>query len=155
MPISPNKRCYCGKELAFANCCHPYHLGALAPSPEALMRSRFSAFATANVDYIIKTQAPELSQNINPENFKQELLTQKWVKLTILETTDKSVSFEASMLYNDILYTMKECSEFEQKRGAWIYSKALSHESTEHKMSRNESCPCGSGKKYKQCCQKG
>ena len=155
MPIDPTKQCYCGEKKAFDNCCKPYHLGEPARTTEALMRSRFSAFATANVDYIIKTQASHLNKDMDPQDFANELQKQKWVNLEVTEVHETTVAFKAFMLNNDILYTLKERSEFEKVDDLWIYSKALFHEDDEHKMSRNESCPCGSGKKYKQCCQKG
>ncbi|WP_316830170.1 YchJ family metal-binding protein [Pedobacter aquatilis] len=41
--------CPCGSGLLYGNCCEPYLLKLKdAPTAEALMRSRYSAFVVAN-----------------------------------------------------------------------------------------------------------
>ncbi len=51
--ISGSAACPCSSGLDFASCCEPYLTGAkLPPAPEALMRSRYSAFATGNITYL-------------------------------------------------------------------------------------------------------
>ena len=154
MPKNLDKNCYCGKHLSYKECCKHFHDGTLAPTPEALMRSRFSAFATANVPYIMKTQVDELNLEIDEASFTQQLQTKKWVLLEVLQAVDDQVTFRAFMIYNDILYTLNERSLFVKDKNRWLYAKALSHEDSERTLKRNELCPCGSGKKYKQCCQK-
>ena len=53
MSDSLSRFCYCGSKLAFAKCCKPYlEKHRAAPTPEALMRSRYSAFCTGDVDYL-------------------------------------------------------------------------------------------------------
>jgi len=48
--------CLCGSGLPYGNCCQPYHLNqALAPTPEATMRSRYVAYALGLVDYLMAT----------------------------------------------------------------------------------------------------
>jgi len=148
------KICYCGQPTPYKECCQPYHLGKLAPTPETLMRSRFSAFATANASYIVDTQIATLSQDINTETFSQELQAQNWIRLEVIEAKDDRVAFIASMLYNEILYALKETSSFIKENEKWYYAKAIEHQDSERKIKRNEGCPCGSEKKYKQCCQK-
>ena len=155
MPVNPLQSCYCGNSQPFKQCCQPFiNFETVPKTPEQLMRSRFSAFATANVDYIFKTQDPTIHQSLDKQSFLKELQGQKWVHLEVVNTTQDSVEFIASMLYNDILYTMQELSLFEQKEQRWIYAKALEHKASERAVLRNETCPCGSGKKYKKCCQK-
>lgn len=146
--------CYCKKTDSYENCCEPFILGKKASTPEELMRSRFSAFATANATYIVQTQIANLSTNIDIKSFTEELKTQKWVSLEVLKAQGDEVAFIASMLYNDTLYSMQETSRFIKHNDSWLYEKALSHESSERELKRNEACPCKSGKKYKQCCQK-
>jgi SEC-C motif domain protein len=52
--------CTCGSGLPYRECCQPYHLGReLAPTAEALMRSRYSAYTKGLVDYIVETTHPE------------------------------------------------------------------------------------------------
>lgn len=146
--------CFCGSLQAFEKCCKPYLEGLIVPTAEALMRSRFSAFATANATYIKQTQVDALNIGLEIQSFRQTLQTQKWVKLDIIDSKPDSVAFRALMIYNDTLYTLQENSLFKESEGKWFYSKALSHEDSERPLKRNETCPCGSAKKYKQCCQK-
>src|SRR5206468_6493939 len=43
-------RCPCGSPLPYDDCCGRLHVGTAAPTAEALMRSRYSAFATGNAE---------------------------------------------------------------------------------------------------------
>ena len=49
-PPSAHARCPCNSDgkLAYKDCCQPYHTGAAINTPETLIRSRFSAFASGN-----------------------------------------------------------------------------------------------------------
>ena len=50
--------CYCGSGQAFENCCRPYIIGERKPlTAEALMRSRYSGYASGAINYIINTTA--------------------------------------------------------------------------------------------------
>ena len=51
-------RCRCGSGRTYKRCCEPLHRGAPAQSPEALMRSRYCAYALGLVDYILQTTDP-------------------------------------------------------------------------------------------------
>ena len=53
--------CPCGSGAPYADCCGRWHAGPLhlqAPSAEALMRSRYSAFVLARPDYLLATWHP-------------------------------------------------------------------------------------------------
>ncbi|MCU1437526.1 MAG: motif domain protein, partial [Naasia sp.] len=50
--------CPCGSGQPYAECCEPLHLGAAAATAEALMRSRYSAFALGLPDYVRSTWHP-------------------------------------------------------------------------------------------------
>ena len=53
-------QCPCGSGSGLDRCCGPFISGeALAPTAEALMRSRFTAFAQENWDHIKRTYASE------------------------------------------------------------------------------------------------
>lgn len=48
--------CPCGTGAPYAACCEPFHRGrAEPPDAEALMRSRYAAFALKEADYLWKT----------------------------------------------------------------------------------------------------
>ena len=49
--------CPCGGAL-YAQCCGPLHQGVPAPTAEALMRSRYSAYVRGDVDYLIASWHP-------------------------------------------------------------------------------------------------
>ncbi len=52
--------CPCSSGLAYDRCCGPYHRGErAAPDPPALMRSRYSAFALREAEYLHRTLHPE------------------------------------------------------------------------------------------------
>lgn len=55
--------CPCGSGRRFADCCGVYLSGGSqalgAPTPEALMRSRYSAYACGDDAYVLATWAPE------------------------------------------------------------------------------------------------
>jgi SEC-C motif-containing protein len=56
---SPDAACPCGSGRKFKRCCLRLHRGATAATPEALMRSRYAAYAAGDVDYIIATTDPQ------------------------------------------------------------------------------------------------
>jgi SEC-C motif-containing protein len=59
MPTPPKPTCPCGSNLAILRCCGPYIAGAaLPPTAEALMRSRYTAYAMGVEDYLQATWHP-------------------------------------------------------------------------------------------------
>ena len=76
--------CYCGNSVSFEACCAPYIKGSQNPeTAEALMRSRYSAYATGNADYLIETT------HISTRKFhlKSDILAwsknNQWLKLEV------------------------------------------------------------------------
>ena len=60
MDFELDKRCPCGTGLTYGECCYRFHSGEwVAPTAEALMRSRFTAFAVGNSQYLLDTWDPE------------------------------------------------------------------------------------------------
>ena len=50
------KLCPCGSHKSYSGCCEPYLSGQKAAlTPEALMRSRYSAFTKRKFSYLTKT----------------------------------------------------------------------------------------------------
>src|SRR5690606_6815057 len=54
-----SERCPCGSGRAYDGCCGPLHDGAPAPTAEALMRSRFAAFALGLDAYVLASWHPD------------------------------------------------------------------------------------------------
>jgi SEC-C motif-containing protein len=52
-------RCRCGSGRKERRCCGPFHAGKAPPTPEALMRSRYAAYAKGMEAYIRQTTDPD------------------------------------------------------------------------------------------------
>ncbi|HEY5780265.1 MAG TPA: YchJ family metal-binding protein, partial [Lysobacter sp.] len=51
--------CPCQSDRPYAECCGRLHAGGVAYTAEALMRSRYSAYALGHVDYLMATWHPD------------------------------------------------------------------------------------------------
>lgn len=85
-----NPPCPCGSGLKYGACCRPFHQGAEPPDPVRLMRSRFSAFALGQMDYLWRTLHPEHPDRSRPEaEWRADLRAHgqglKFVRLRILD----------------------------------------------------------------------
>ena len=115
--------CYCGSDIEFQNCCEPLIKGLhKAATAEALMRSRYSAYATHQADYLVVTT--HISQR--KYHTKTEILnwatTNKWLKLEIINTTENTVEFKAYFLDNALQnHIHHELSTFIFENGSWFY----------------------------------
>ncbi len=151
--------CPCGSEKTYAVCCRPYHQQLNAPTAEALMRSRYSAFALGLDEYLIKTRHPSFRDKDSGSDLKDALQRQQWVGLTILETLEGSeqdnegqVRFSAHFIENGRPGVLTENSRFKREQGRWYYVDGEAQlQSGAVKLGRNEPCWCGSGKKFKKC----
>lgn len=144
-------QCPCGSGLAYRQCCQPLHEGAAATSPEALMRSRYSAFVFRLADYLLatwhaSTRPGQLTLEQSPE----------WVSLSVFDTLENGdqgeVHFRAVHRAGDGWGYLEERSEFVREQGRWFYLVGDTSEG-QLKPGRNDRCPCGSGKKFKACCR--
>ena len=83
--------------------------------------------------------------------------TLKWLGLTVHhakggeEDSIGEVEFTAHYLSHGMRCALHERSAFEQVAGLWLYTAGEARR-TEEKLERNAPCPCGSGKKFKSCC---
>ena len=149
--------CPCGGG-EFETCCLPRHDGSSpAPTAEALMRSRYSAFATANVEYLRATQTKPTRDASSWDETRTWAQSVGWVGLTIVDRVkggegddDGVVEFIARYVDGDGVTALKERSTFLRHEGRWIYDEGAP-DVTRTRVERNAPCPCGSGKKFKQC----
>lgn len=116
--------CPCGSSNPYAHCCRPYIRGEEgAPTAEALMRSRYTAYVRRDSNYLLKTWHPRT----RPEFL--ELGGTTWLGLEILaaingQAADASgtVTFAAHFQTGDgQTVTMRELSRFETLDEAWLY----------------------------------
>ncbi len=148
--------CHCGK--AWCDCCKSLIEGSRqALSAEQLMRSRYSAYATQAIDYLLDSTHPDTRASHNKQDIKNWAEDTNWRQLIIIKCTagteaDESgeVEFLASYLQNGQLKQHHELSQFKKHDGRWYFYEG--QELPAIKPERNTLCPCGSGKKYKKCC---
>ena len=115
--------CPCESGKPYKACCEPIHKGITAPTAEALMRSRYTAFALGLEDYLIKTWHP----NTRPIalNLADDPPT-KWLGLQIKHTENTSettaiVEFVARYKVAGKATRLHETSVFERIDGYWYY----------------------------------
>lgn len=155
-----SQSCPCGSGLQYSACCLPYlQRTASAPTPEALMRSRYSAYVNHDVDYLIATWDPDHQPEQWRHAIEESCHGTHWQGLTLLACSPGNgpdegyVEFAAR--YADAttpqrIVLMRERSRFLRRYDRWYYVDGV-HLQT----GRNDRCPCGSGKKYKLCCGRG
>lgn len=119
------KNCYCGSGKFFKECCEPLIEGIeKAPTAEALMRSRYSAYCVVNVDYLLKTTHPKTRKMFSRESINEFATHNQWIKLEIINSSTNIVTFKAFYI-NDSLQAQShyERSTFQQEDGVWYYVK--------------------------------
>ncbi len=148
--------CPCGSGRELAACCGPYLAQtALPASAEALMRSRYTAFAMQNWDYLRRTE-------LRPDD-DAPLADIEWLGLDILATdgggegdSEGTVEFVAHYRHGGKPGALREKSRFRRREGRWFYLDGeVPAPVRSAKVGRNDPCPCGSGRKFKKCCAGG
>lgn len=129
MKISPNAPCPCHSGAKYKKCCRTYHDGNAAPTPEKLMRSRYSAYALNKADYLMLTThptSPHHKENRAAWARQIEAFSTgtRFVGLEILATTEDTVTFHAILFEGDKEASYIERSLFAQHDGRWKYIKA-------------------------------
>ena len=77
--------CPCGSGLGFKKCCKRLISGkARAVTPLELMRSRYSAYATGAITYIIATTVPEKRSALDPRELAAWSKESAWLGLEIV-----------------------------------------------------------------------
>lgn len=154
--------CPCGSGRSLDACCGPHLSGEKpAPTAEALMRSRYSAFATGNIAYLEETLLPETRDDFDRDEARQWSENSEWTGLEIRSTTagregdeDGIVEFVAHFTMGGKAHIHHETSRFVRRDDRWWYVDGTMGPPPRKapKVGRNDPCPCGSGKKYKKCC---
>lgn len=159
--------CYCGSGKTFAHCCGPIlDQAQKAETAEALMRARYTAYATCNIDFLYASSGPEVQADFDPESSRRWAEGSEWNGMEIVATEkglaqddEGLVEFVARYSVNGTEFEHHERSLFQRVNGEWkfidgelVKPEPIVRESP--KVGRNDPCPCGSGKKYKKCCGK-
>ena len=158
--------CPCGSGLSYDACCEPFITGtATAPTPEALMRSRYSAFTVVDIDYLHDTLAADQRHDFSRGDAEKWARNSKWLGLEIHGTTgggaaddEGTVDFTARFKLDGRTEAHRENSRFRREGEHWFYVEGQiggpkpEQRRVAVKAGRNDPCPCGSGQKYKKCC---
>ena len=116
------------------------------------MRSRYSAFCKGEISYLKKTWHPETL----PDDLDQDE-PGNWIGLEIIESDsdedEGEVEFKAKLIFSEKIETLHERSLFLKVDGQWLYHSGefLNEGAVPEKIKRNNPCPCGSGKNFKNC----
>jgi len=158
--------CPCGSELAYGDCCGPIVTGVrLAPTAEALMRSRYTAYAIGDMAHLKRSLDQRWQATFDEDGAREWSEKANWQGLTVLSTKaggpgdeDGEVEFVASFEMDGEVQQLRERARFRKKGGEWRYLDGKVKSTKEPvvasgpKVGRNDPCTCGSGKKFKKCC---
>jgi SEC-C motif domain protein len=125
-----------------------------------LMRSRFTAHVVGDYRHLHRTYLGTARRPYVEEPGGGEM---KWTRLVVHAEEAGSkpgtafVDFSAYYQDGEAENALHEKAEFALIDGSWIYTRPIRSgpapvKSTTPKVGRNDPCPCGSGKKFKQCC---
>lgn len=150
--------CPCGHGQ-YVQCCQPLHLKQrFAATAEQLMRSRYSAFALQQIDYIVETTALGQQIYLDQQAIADWSRSHQWLKLEViqhqpkLDKTHALVEFKAYYCEqnqaNQPIQIHHETSHFVKHQQHWYFLDPT----VEMQMTMRQPCICGSEKKFKQCC---
>jgi SEC-C motif-containing protein len=115
------------------------------------MRSRYSAFSTGEVQYLLDTQRLD---GVSREQLEASVASTRWLGLSVLHSSSAGDEGEVEFIarYKDAqgLGQLHERSRFRREQGRWLYVGG--RHLPPPKPQRNDPCWCGSGKKLKKCC---
>lgn len=126
--------CPCQSGKPYTHCCRPWHDGKPAPTAEALMRSRYSAYVQCNGAYLHR------SWHASTRPSKKSLLNLAdtvWTGLDIVRTEqggeqDSTGVVEFIAHYDDAAgqaQSMHQTSQFVREGGRWYYLDGVNGES--------------------------
>ena len=124
------------------------------------MRSRYTAHVARDNEHLHRTY---LATAREPYVAETGTAWKSWTRLVIHSHESGArpdtafVDFTAYYLEEGHEHPLHEKGEFQRVDGTWFYARAVRQgaapiRASQAKVGRNDPCPCGSGKKYKQCC---
>ena len=126
------KACPCTSGLPYTTCCSPFHRGEREPSPpEALMRSRFAAYARGEAEYLWRTLHPDHADRAVPKEdvlraLRHATATYKYMRLHIFDAKGAKVLFRASVFEKGKDRSFTELSTFARDGVGWRYVEGVS-----------------------------
>ncbi len=128
------------------------------------MRSRYAAYVAGDIDYLMETRDPSTATAEERASIAKWSRQAQWLGLEVIATElggvqddTGTVEFVARFVFDGVAQVQHERSRFRRIRGRWHYVggdmvKPSTVVRAGPKVGRNESCPCGSGRKHKKCC---
>ncbi|OIR19697.1 hypothetical protein GALL_05800 [mine drainage metagenome] len=119
-----NPACPCGKGKTYADCCAScIEDDAIAPTAEALMRSRYTAYTLLREDYLLSTWHP--STRPASLGLAEDVQT-RWLGLEVKRCEQQDadhaiVEFVARYKVNGRAHRLHEVSSFVREAGRWFY----------------------------------
>jgi len=124
------KTCFCGSDQPYSRCCGPIIKGSIkANSAEKLMRSRYSAYVMAEVDYLFETTHMSKRAGLDKKDIEQWAKSNRWQQLEIISAETFIIEFKAYFRdrsgKKQIHY---EKSSFVFENGNWFYVDGVFNE---------------------------
>ena len=160
------EQCLCGSRQPYSDCCGSYLAGeSTAPTAEALMRSRYSAFCQGNIDYLLSTGDPNAAKADERLALTRTVKHTRWLNLLIVKTQqgmpkDKTGIVEFVAAYQPVASLLSlgpagtpsqlhEKSRFKKVNSCWRYvgGDIL----LPYRPKPAQLCWCGSRKAFKHC----
>jgi SEC-C motif-containing protein len=109
-------RCPCGLPAPYDACCGRFHAGTAAPTPELLMRSRYTAFAVGDAGYLLHTWHPTTRPSTVATGAG-------WLRLEVLESSGGLLDVEGEVWFRAHARdrVVEERSRFVREGGRWMY----------------------------------
>lgn len=157
--------CPCCSGKPFIECCEPVLKSESASTALKLMRSRYTAYCMQQAEYLYKTAHPKTRAQFQVSDIEEWSKENTWTKLEIISTEHGNIKdsrgiVEYKAYYKDKqdkVHILHERSTFLKENDQWFYLDGINNPprvNIMQKVLRNDPCPCGSGLKYKKCCEK-
>ncbi|MBE9403019.1 YchJ family metal-binding protein [Brachybacterium sp. p3-SID1565] len=122
-----DERCPCGSGDTFGSCCGPVLTGKRrAATAEALMRSRYTAFTTQDLEHALASWHPDTRPD--RADLARSLADTRWLRLDVRGTTgggpfddEGTVEFVAIARTEQGRRELHEISHFTRVDGSWLY----------------------------------
>ena len=158
-------RLMAAEKLSLAACCGPnLEAPSRAPTAEAQMRARYSAYVLGKLDFIHDTMAPETRKEFDRKSVARWSSQSQWLGLEVQATENGQPGDAEGVVEFSAHFTAEGKKQehheralfrFEPTDKAWVFVDALNRIKAPvvkgPQPGRNDPCPCGSGKKFKKC----
>ncbi len=125
--------CYCNSKKVFGECCEPIIMGKLdAQTAEQLMRSRYSAYVVADINYLMNSHHPKTRPTKERKSILKWSKSVNWLGLEIISKQkggindiEGFVEFNALYMENGKIESIHENSYFVKKNNKWYYKSGI------------------------------